>query len=868
MKRRPPRLALALLRLFVPEPVREEIEGDLLEEYEAHRRTPGWFWKESASIAWSYRVRMESVLDDGRAALRGFGRRPAFALLAGTLLALGIGVTGATFLWIDALWNKVLPYPEPERLVRLFQAREGSRENLSPPNYFDLASESGLFESIAAYWTPSVTLTGDGEPEKIMAATVSHQFFEVLGVSPVLGRGFTAEDDRPGAPPVAILGHGLFQRRFAGDSSLIGRDILLDGMAFNVVGVAPPHFSYPASATELWFPLRAPRDRPPQGGSPYRSFRILDVVGRLGDGMSLPEGRARAGLLADRLAREYPDSNLGIQLQVEELREVERGPLRAPLSLLGGSLFLLFVLICANVSGLWLARLVTRERDLAIRSAMGASRARLVRELAAEGMTIPVLGIAGGSLIGLVVRTMATRTAPGGLPVPETIDANPGMLLVLIGLLLPAALSLGATATLFARGISLTDALRQGSRVDGGRRSARARRLLVTLEMALAATLLVGSLLLVKSFRTLERVEKGFRDENVQAAIVELPRSRYREAHRRAAFFEELLERLRVLPGVERVSISLGLPLDPRAEFFVDRSPYSVSGRPEPEAGRKPVAAYHVVGPEFFETLGVRIESGRGFDARDGKDGPPVAIVNRSFARAAFPEEDPLGREIRHDLVLLPEDARARRVVGVVSDYRYYALEREPEPSIYVPYGQSPWPAMHLLVRASADPSSLQERIRETLRSLDPDLPLASLSSLEDVRGAALAAPRLRARLLSGFALAAAVLAALGLYGVVSHSVSVRTREIGLRVALGAREREVFGLVLGQALKLAVSGALIGVIAAALSMRALSTLLFGVEPFDPASYAAMAVLLILVAVGASYLPARRALAIDPARALR
>jgi predicted permease len=489
-----------------------------------------------------------------------------------------------------------------------------------------------------------------------------------------------------------------------------------------------------------------------------------------------------------------------------------------------------------------------------------------VRELAAEGSTIALLGAAGGGAIEIGLAAAASRIAAAGLPVPETVHPN-GAFVALLVLLLPAALSLAATAALFTRGGALTDGLRPGSRVEGGRRSAGARRLLVTLEMALAATLLVGSLLLVKSFHSLEQVEQGFRDDGVHAALVELPRDRYREAHRRVGFFEELQDRLRLLPGVERVSLSLGLPLDPRADFFVDRSPYSVEGRAQ-STGPEPVAALHVVGPEFFETLRIRIESGRGFDARDGRDGPPVVIVNRSFVRAAWPDEDPMGREIRHDLVLLPEDPVVRTVVGVVSDSRYSALEREPEPSMYVPYAQSPWPAMHLLVRASIDPSTLQERFREALQSLDPDLPLAPLAPLEEVRGTALAAPRLRARLLSAFALSAAILAAVGLYGVVSHSVAVRRREIGLRVALGARRREVLVLVIGQALKLALSGAFIGIVAAALSMRALSSLLFGVAPFDPGSYAAMALLLTLVAVVASYLPARRALAIDPTSALR
>jgi len=391
---------------------------------------------------------------------------------------------------------------------------------------------------------------------------------------------------------------------------------------------------------------------------------------------------------------------------------------------------------------------------------------------------------------------------------------------------------------------------------------------LVVFEMALASTLLIGAMLLLKSFRALEGVDRGFRGENVYFTSVELPFTRYRESHRRARFFEDLQERLRQAPGVERASISLGLPLDPRAEFFVTRSPYSVEGRPEPEAGRKPEAALHVVGPELFETLGVSVRRGRGFDARDHRDAAPVVIVNESFARAAWPGGDPLGKEIHHDLVLLPDDASRRRVVGVVSDFRYYALEREPEPQMYVPHGQSPWPSMHLLIRASADRDSLHAQVREIVRDLDADVPLAPLASIADVGQGVVAAPRLRARLLTGFAAAAAFLASIGLYGVISFSVASRTREIGLRVALGARRDEVVSLVVGQALRLALAGGGLGLLGAALSTRWISSLLYGVGPFDPWSYASTAGTLLLVAALASYLPARRALAVDPTTALR
>ncbi|MGH9324032.1 MAG: ABC transporter permease [Vicinamibacteria bacterium] len=460
--KKPPRLALALLERTVRGRAREEITGDLIEEYESRERSRLWFWKQAVSVAWSYSKwrkprmkrmnRAEGLLHDLRSSSRALRRRPGSSAAVLALLILAVGANAAMFYWVDGIWNRSLPYADSDRLVRLFHTRDGVRQNLSPPNYFDLLEEQQAFDSLAAYWSPRVTLTGEGEPERLLGATVSHAFFDVLGAPPLLGWGFVREDDVPGAPPVVVLGHGLFQRRFGGDRGVIGRDIFLDGMAAKVIGVAPESFSFPAVGTELWVPLRLPRDRADQGGTPYRSFRILDVVGRLQDGVSLEQARARLASISESLAREYPSSNLGFRLEVEDLKEVELAPLRAPIFFLWAAVFLLLLIVCANVSGLWIARLASRERELAIRLALGASRARLVRELSGEGLILSSLGVALGCLLGAWVVAIVRAGASSGFAVPSEVEPGIRLLVFVLAIFVTVTVAFVAAPALFGAG--------------------------------------------------------------------------------------------------------------------------------------------------------------------------------------------------------------------------------------------------------------------------------------------------------------------------------------------------------------------------------------------------------------------------------
>jgi putative ABC transport system permease protein len=880
---RPPRLGLRILGRFLPAEVREEIEGDLLEEYERRRRSRLWFWGQVLSVACCYARETRSkrngrnlsrregkgwaVLHDVRRVIRSTIRRPGFALAVVVLLALGIGANATMFQLAESILHRTVAYPSPDRLVRLFQTRAGSRGSLSPPNYFDLREDEDVFSGLAAYWSPSVTLTGEGEAEKLLAATVSHDVFDVLGVAPRLGRGFTAEDDVPGAPLVVVLGHGLFERRFGSDPATVGRDVLLDGQKATVVGVASPDFDFPSAGTELWVPLRLPRERPDRGGIPYRGYRILNVVGRLKDGTSLSAANARMAALFEALATDHPESNREFGIDVVDWNEAEVGALRAPVFLLWGAVLAVLVIVCANVSGLLLARNAARERELVLRLTLGATRGRLFRELFLEGGLFALLASGLGCALAFWAISVLRAVGPAGLPVPAGFGLDL-RLLAFIGTVVALALVLVCVPVLFGLRRDTAEVLRQGDRVEGGRSQTGARRALVVAEMALALTLLVTATLFFRSFQALASVDRGYRDQGVYYVSVELPFAKYRDPHRRTAFFDELLLEAGRLPGVQHASLSLGLPLDPRAEFFVTRSPYSVEGAPLPVGGSKPEAALHVVGPDFFQTLGVSILSGRGFLTTDTAVSTPVVVVTRSFAERAWPEQDPLGKRLTHDLVLLPDDASSRVVVGVVSDFRYYALDREAEPQMFVPHAQSPWPSMYLLMRASSDPIALHRTLRSTIARMDGDVPVAALGELSGVTSKAISAPALRARVLTGFAAVAALLAALGLYGVMSFSVSRRTREMGLRVALGAGRRELVALVLAQGLKLSLAGAVLGVAGAAAATRWVSSLLYGISPFDPTSYAVTCLALVAVALFASYLPARRAAAVDPSVSLR
>jgi len=810
---------------------------------------------------------------DVRFAFRSLRRRPALTAAVVAAIALAIGANTVIFGVVNGVLLRPLPHATPERLVRLYQVEpppSSARAPLSPPNYFDWRERSTLLSSAAAFWSPQVTLTGAGDPERLPGALSSHELFGLLGATPALGRVYGPEEDRPGAEPVVVLAHRLWQRRFGGDPAVLGRAISLDGRPHAVIGVMPPGFDFPRPGTELWLPLRLERQADASEiGMSYRAFRVLEVIARLADGATVRQARAEAETIAAQLAREHPDENAAFGAAVVPLLEVEVGEARPGLVALQASVLLLLLIACANLSSVMLARSAARARELAVRVALGASGGRLARQLLVESAIVAAVGgVLGAALAAGLLR--ALRASPAsGLPRLDAVGLDGSVLAFSALATLATGLAFGLGPAVGATARELYATLRAGAAADQAPRHVRARRVLVVAQIAAATVLVVSAGLLVRSLDRMLRIDRGFSSDGVPVvARVSLPRSRYAEPERIAAFYEALLSRVGALPGVEAAAVSIGVPLGPDARFFVDRTGLELEGASPQPPGRRPAAAMHVISPRLFDVLGVRLVRGRVFDARDGRGSPPVAVINQSLARLLFGDANPVGRRLRHEMTLPPGEPGEREIVGVVGDVRHFSLAEAPEPQLYVPHAQSAWPSMHLLVRAKGDAATLAPAVRAAVRALDPEIPLPALESLAQVARSALARPRLQTALLALFASVALAVACLGLYGLMAYSVSCRTREIGVRLALGAGSGGVVRQLMKEGMLLALLGLGLGVAGAAAAARVLRNLLFETPALDPLALATACGLLALVAFLACWLPARSAARIDPLTALR
>jgi predicted permease len=801
---------------------------------------------------------METLIQDIAYSLRRLRKGPGFALVAVATLALGIGANAAIFSAVNAVLLRPLPYPEPERLMVVNHVWKGQPTVVSPQNFLDFQKEAKSFEALAPYDTGGATLTGRGEPVQVATGETSATFFDVLRVGPALGRFFKPGENDPGQNRVVVLSQGWWRERFGGDPGAVGQDLVLDGVPHRIIGVAPPGFDFPGGRS-LWLPLEYDeRFRTQSRGAWY-----LSAIGRLRANSSVESARAEAGTIGARLAKAYPDANEGVGLTVRPLHEAMVGKVRTPLFVLLGAVGLVLLIACANVANLLLSRAVAREGELAVRSAMGAGRARLVRQLLTEASVLGALGAAAGLIVAAWGGELILALQPRDVPRLDEIRLDLVVVAFTVACAFLTTVVFCTLPALLATRRSSAVALREGGRGLLSGRGGRVRRGLAVAEMALAVALLAGAGLLLRSFSQLQKVDPGFQSESALVFRLSLPASRYPDGPARAQFQERVFEALQALPGVRSVAATIGIPLG----GFSFNFSFLVDGRPEPPAGQWPSLETRVVTASYFRTLGIPVIQGRGFAESDDAAAPRVVVIGRETARRHFAGEDPIGQRIRLGWGP-PTDAVGGTVVGVVGDVKEGGLDDRPLAQIYIPYAQKPVGGMDVVLRTSVPPSSLAAAARGAVRDLDPDLPVARLETLAQIVAASIAQPRFYTTLLTAFAGTALVLAALGLFGVISVGVSQRTREIGVRMALGARAEDVLRLVLREAAALALVGIAVGLAAAFALSRTLSTLLFNLSPTDPVAFGVAPVVLLLTALVASLLPARRASNVDPIEALR
>jgi putative ABC transport system permease protein len=812
---------------------------------------------------------MQTLGQDVRQGLRTMAKNPGFTLLAMLTLAIGIGANTAIFSVVNAVLLRALPYPDSGRLVTLLDINDRTGDPqfaLCYPDFEDLRAQSRTLESAAVYNDDTATLTGIGEPLHLHNGVVSAALFQVLGVSPTLGRSFLPEEDNPGTR-VTILSDRFWRERFGADPSVIGRSLTLNGHSYTVVGVLPPGFQFPLDSEprDLWTTIAVYRvsedgDKPM---TEQRGAHWLGGVARLKPGVPLTQANAEFAGISAALAKQYPDTNKHLSLRAQPTLDALVGDARPALWILLGAVGLVLLIACANVANLLLARSTVRQREIAVRAAMGASRARLIRQLLTESVLLAL----AGAIPGVLLAAWATRvlsTLPS-LQIPRLAQAAVDWraLLFTLAASLATAAVFGLVPAIHAARFSLTGALREGSRGSGqSARHARLRSALVVFEVSMALLLLIGSGLLLRSLVSIFRVQPGFDPQGTIAFDLDLPGTRYGKPEQSAQFFRDLLPRLNALPGVVSASAVMPLP-------FSDNSmgtSFAIEGRPVPKS-EQPGTQFRSIGLEYFRTMRIPLIAGRTFTAADTRTSAPVVIINQTLARKFFPNENPIGKRIKPG-VSDTGDSVMREIVGVVGDVRHRRLWRAPDPESYVPYDQVAVGGMTMVVRAAADPQALMPVIRNEVKRADAELPLYNVRTLEEYVSGSVAQRRFTALLLGIFAGVALLLAAVGLYGVMSYGVAQRTHEIGVRVALGAESGDVLRLVIGQGLRLTLLGVVLGWLGALGVSRFLSGLLYGIAGDDPVTFAGVAAVFVAVALVACYVPARRAMRVDPLVALR
>ena len=795
------------------------------------------------------------ILTDLRHAFTSFARTPGFAALAVLALALGIGVNTAIFSVVSGVLLRPLPYPEPDRLVAAYERTgDNPRLPIAPPTTADWQG-NGAFTSWAVTAGNSLILIGRGEPERLEAAGVSADFFRTMRVPPLWGRWLDGSDDRPGAAPAVVLGHALWTRSFDADPGVVGRTVTLTDKAYTVVGVMPPGFAFPG-ASEAWTALQLPPEELQDAG---RTSFYLDAVGRLAPGMTVAQASSVLNGIAATVGARFPEMYGGRGVSLVPLHEDLVGDARPALYLLLGLVGFVLVIACANVANLLLARCAERDREVAIRAALGASRLRLASHFLAESLTLAAAGGLAGLLVAAWARDIIVWLVPENLPRADAIGIDWRVLLFTIAVSVGTGLLLGAIPAIAASRRGAGHCLSAPRGLAGSRQRAAAQSLLIVAEVALSLTLLVGAGLLARSFWQLNGVNPGFQPAGVLTFEVALPHTKYPTGDARVRFQEDVLARVRHIPGVSRVGAATNLPLSGTNMLF---GFYREGERTD---GAPPLSAnYRAISPGYLEAIGVPLVQGRMLSDTDRVARGPVVLVNQAFATRYYPGQQVLGKRIS---ITRGMDVVWREVVGVVGDLRHRALSAPPDPEMYVPFADDP---VFFMRFAASGPraAGLAPDVRAAVWSVDKDQPVTKVRPLEALVAASVAQPRFQALLVSGFAVLALLLAAIGLYGVVTRLVAQRTREIGVRVALGATPRQVVSLVGQHVVRLVLLGAVLGLAGALALTKVLGRFLFGIAPTDAATFAAVTLLLALVAAVAAWLPARRALGVDPAAALR
>jgi putative ABC transport system permease protein len=802
---------------------------------------------------------METFWRDVRFGVRMLWKSRGFTVVAVLVLTLGIGANSAIFSIVNAILLRPLPYEDSGKLVFLAEwSKQVPNMSFSVANFQDVRDQNKVFESLFAFRSGNYVMTGEGEPERLLGRQVTSGIFPAMRVQPILGRAFTPEEDKPGAERVVLLGEGFWTRRFARDPNVLGKTLTLSGESFTVIGVLPATFHGTWRQADLWVSLGRLFDQ--LGGPQNRGNHPgIYVIGRRRPGVSEEQARADIVAIAQRLAQEYPQSSANQSMTARDLHEAVVGDLERPLFVLLGAVAFVLLIACANVANLMLSRGAARQKEIAVRIALGAGRGRLVRQFLTESTLLALvggmigLGLAYAGLKGLLAVT------PTNVPRVDEIRLDGAVLSFTMLVSLLTGIVFGLVPALQVSKPDVHETLKEGGRAGSGAARHLLRSSLAVVEICLAFVLLIGSGLMLRSFYRLLLADAGYNPESVLTASVAAPQAKYDQPPKVRAFIEQVLTNVKALPGVEAAASTTPLLGGWQTSFLVE-------GKPAPPLGQVPSTDISRVSPDYFRAMGVRLLRGRTFTEQDHADAPRVCIVDETFARTYWPDEDPIGRKIR--LGGLQSQQPWMEVVGVVAHVKNYGVDQESRVETYLPYPQSPVNAFTLVVRTKVEPTSLTSALRDAVRRADPDIPIFSVRTMEQIVSDNVASRRLAVVLLGVFAGLAMLLAAVGLYGVMSYNVAQRTHEIGIRMALGAQPGDVLRLVVRQGMMMALLGVAIGLAGSLALTRVVKTLLFQVSATDPATFAGISSLLVVVTVLATYIPARRATRVDPVIALR